>query len=536
MIPDTEAWTAVQRHHAARAEAHLRDLFADDPRRGGEMVVTGGDLALDYSKQRIDRRGIDLLVDLADDAQLTSRIGAMFDGEPINTTERRAALHTALRRPRDDTLTVDGTDVVSEVHDVLDRMAEFCDSVRAGAWTGATGERIRSVVNIGIGGSHLGPQMAVRALHADVDRHLDFAFVSNVDGADLASALAPLDPGETLFVICSKSFTTLETLTNASSARAWVTDALGEAAVAEHFAAVSTNEALVRDFGIDPTNMFGFWDWVGGRFSLDSAIGLSVMLAIGAEAFRDFLAGFAVMDAHFREAPLAENLPVLLGLIGVWNRNLFGWSTHAVIPYSSALDRFPAYLQQLEMESNGKSVRHDGSAVDLETAPVIWGEPGTDGQHAFFQMLHQGTTVVPADLIVFARPEVEMPGHHDLLVANALAQAEALAFGRTGEEVQAAGVAESLVAHRSFAGNRPTNMLMAPKLSPSVLGQLVAAYEHKVFTQGVIWGVDSFDQWGVELGKHLASTIAAELADDVAQPHDSSTTALIARYRSWRGG
>ncbi len=461
----------------------------------------------------------------------------MFRGEHINTTEDRAVLHVALRMPRDASLVVDGRDVVADVHSVLDRMAAFANQVRSGEWAGATGGRIRNVVNVGIGGSDLGPAMAYEALRDFSDRSMTFRFVSNVDGTDLWEATHDLDPGETLFIISSKTFGTVETLTNARSARAWLTAALGEDAVARHFVAVSTNSARVADFGIDPANMFEFWDWVGGRYSVDSAIGLSLIVAIGPDGFRQFLAGFRTIDEHFRTAPFDRNLPVLLGLLGVWHGNFFGAETHAVLPYSQYLARFPAYLQQLDMESNGKSVNRQGKEVEWQTGPIVWGQPGTNGQHAFFQLLHQGTELVPCDFIGFVEPNHDLDGHHDLLMANLLAQTEALAFGKTPEEVKAEGVPDEQVPHRTFPGNRPTNTVLASKLTPSVLGQLIALYEHKVLTQGTIWDVNSFDQWGVELGKVLADRIHAELAGDaVAEPaHDSSTDALIRRYRQARG-
>jgi glucose-6-phosphate isomerase len=533
-LTETSEWRALKRHHRSLEAAHLRDLFAQDPGRGDRMVVEAGDLVLDYSKQRLDDDTVALLVALAERAGLRERIEATFSGEHVNVTEDRAALHTALRLPRTASLVVDGEDVVPLVHDVLDRMAGFVRRIRDGEWIGGTGDRIRHIVNIGIGGSHLGPEMAVRALHPYVDRRLRFSFVSNVDGAALASTLRGLDPVETLFVVCSKTFTTLETITNARSARRWLVDSVNEKAVAKHFVAVSTHDELVAEFGIDTDNMFGFWDWVGGRFSVDSAIGLSLMLAIGPERFEEFLAGFRTIDEHFRSAPFEQNLPALMGLIGVWNRNFHGWPTLAVLPYSSALERFPAYLQQLEMESNGKSVTLDGEPVDVDTVPVVWGDPGTDGQHAFFQMLHQGTSIVPCDFIGFARSTEEVPGHHDLLMANCFAQSEALAFGRSADDVRASGVPRELVPHRTFPGNRPSSTVLAPELNPYVLGQLIAVYEHKVLTQGVLWGINPFDQWGVELGKQLAAQIVPELTGELAPRHDSSTNGLIERYRAMR--
>ncbi|HEU4895752.1 MAG TPA: glucose-6-phosphate isomerase, partial [Acidimicrobiia bacterium] len=465
------------------------------------------------------------------------RIEAMFSGEHINSTEDRAVLHVALRSAPEDWFVVDGVDVVPDVHRVLDRMATFSERVRSGEWVGHTGERIRDVVNIGIGGSDLGPAMAYRALRSYRHPEISAHYVSNVDPAHLESVLDVVDPRSTLFIVASKTFTTLETLANARSARAWLVDSLGEKAVERHFVAVSTNEDEVSAFGIDTENMFGFWDWVGGRYSLGSAIGLSVMIAVGPARFREMLDGFRVIDHHFRTEPLASNVPVLLGLIGIWYRNVLGLPTYAVLPYSQDLDRFPAYLQQLDMESNGKRVGLDGSPVTLETGPIVWGEPGTNGQHAFYQLLHQGTAVVPADLIGFVEPNVDLGGQHDLLMANLIAQAEALAFGKSAPEVASAGVAPDLVSHRSFPGNRPTSVVLAPRLTPSVLGQLVALYEHKVFTQGAVWGINSFDQWGVELGKELASRTIAELkAPEAPEPgHDPSTNALIRRYRNGRG-
>jgi glucose-6-phosphate isomerase len=476
-------------------------------------------------------------------AGLPERIAAMWRGEPINTTEHRSVLHVALRMPRGTPLVVDGVDVVEEVHHVLDRMALFAEQVRFGQWQGATGRPIRNVVNIGIGGSDLGPAMAYEALRPFADPALTVRFVSNVDGTDIHQATRDLDPAETLFIVSSKTFTTLETLTNARTARDWLVGGLGdESAVARHFVAVSTNAAKVAEFGIDPANMFGFWDWVGGRYSVDSAIGLSLMIAVGSAAFREFLAGFHAIDEHFRSTPLPANLPALLGLIGLWYNDFFGAQTVAILPYSENMGRFPAYLQQLDMESNGKSVMRDGRPVPADTGPIVWGQPGTNGQHAFYQLIHQGTRLIPADFIGFARPDyAETPallGHHDLLMANFFAQTEALAFGKTAEEVAAEGVAPDLVPHRTFPGNRPTNTILAPRLTPSVLGQLIACYEHKVLTQGVIWGINSYDQWGVELGKVLAGRIASELASTdggAGEGHDSSTDNLIGRYRRLRG-
>ncbi len=502
------------------------------------MRLTAAHLRLDYSKNRITAETIALLCALARRAGLTERIEAMFSGERINATEDRAVLHVALRAPSDDVIELDGTNVVPEVHDVLGRMASFATAVRSGQWRGSTGQQIRTIVNIGIGGSDLGPAMAYDALRDESDRALACRFVSNVDGADIWEATRDLDPAETLFVVCSKTFTTIETLTNARSARRWLVDALGdESAVRQHFVAVSTNAERVAEFGIDTTNMFEFWDWVGGRYSYDSAIGLSLMIAIGPDGFREMLDGFHAIDTHFRTAPLEENLPVLLGLLGIWYGNFCGAETHAVLPYSNYLTRLPAYLQQLDMESNGKSVDLDGRRVRYATGPVVWGTPGTNGQHAYYQLIHQGTRLIPADFIGFEEPRHDPGGHHDLLMANFFAQTEALAFGKTSEEVAAEGVAAHQVPHRTFAGNHPTNTILAPKLTPRVLGELIATYEHKVFTQGIIWHINSFDQWGVELGKALAGRIAPEL-ESPAPPeltHDSSTNALIRGYRRARG-
>jgi glucose-6-phosphate isomerase len=539
LVTGTAAWAALSRHHAEMADVHLRDLFADDPDRGHRLVVQAGDLHLDLSKHRTTDETLALLVRLAEERDLPGRFVALFAGEHVNVTEDRAALHTALRRRREEHLVVDGVDVVDEVHDVLDRMSAFASRVRSGEWTGSTGRPIRHVVNIGIGGSDLGPAMAAVALRRWVRDDLDLHFVSNVDGDDLAWALRHVDPEVTLFIVASKSFTTLETLTNAQHAKAWLGERLGpDVRVDRHFVALSTNAEAVAAFGIDTENMFGFWDWVGGRYSLDSAIGLSLMIGIGPAAFGELLEGFRRIDHHVRETPLEQNAPVLMALLNLWYRNFFGAATQAVLPYSDVLARFPAYLQQLEMESNGKRVTLDGTPVDHDTGSIVWGEPGTNGQHAFYQLLHQGTALVPCDLIGFARPtDDSLAGtpHHDLLTANLLAQAEALAFGRTAEEVAAAGVAPELVAHRTFPGNVPTTTILAPQLTPSVLGQLVALYEHKVAAQGFLWGINSFDQWGVELGKQLASTIAAEIADGTDGDHDSSTAALLRRYRELRG-
>ena len=536
-ITETPEWQALRDHRAAAGGTHLRDLFADDPERGERLTLGAGSLYLDYSKNRITGETVRLLVALAEAAGLRERIDAMFRGDRINTTEDRAVLHVALRAPRDASIVVDGEDVVPAVHRELDRMASFSDRVRGGAWAGHTGRRIRNVVNIGIGGSDLGPGMAYQALRDFSDRNLTLRFVSNVDGADLHEATRDLDPAETLFVIASKTFTTLETLANARTAREWLTTALGPEAVASHFVAVSTNADEVARFGIDTDNMFGFWDWVGGRYSMDSAIGLSLMIAIGPEPFHEMLAGFRAMDEHFRTAPFGSNMPVLLGLIGVWYANFLGAETHAVIPYSQYLERLPAYLQQLDMESNGKSTTLSGEPVAWQTGPIVWGTAGTNGQHAYFQLIHQGTRLVPCDLIGFARPRRATgatgdPDQHDLLMANFLAQPVALAFGKTRQKVEAEGVPAHQAPHRVFSGNRPTNTLLATELTPRALGEIIALYEHKVFVQGTIWQVNSFDQWGVELGKVLAGRIAPELAAGAADPaaHDSSTTALIRRY------
>jgi glucose-6-phosphate isomerase len=538
-ISETPEWRALADHHLRIKDTHLRQLFADDADRGSELAVRAGDLYLDYSKNRLTRETIDLLVSLAERVGLRERTEAMLRGEHINTTEDRAVLHVALRDPRTTGLEVDGQDVRRDVHDVLDRMADFADRVRSGEWTGHTGERIRTVVNIGIGGSDLGPAMAYTALRDYSDRSLAFRFVSNIDPTDLAEATRDLDPASTLFVVASKTFTTQETLTNAREARRWLVDGLGgdDKAVAKHFVAVSTNAEKVAEFGIDTENMFGFWDWVGGRYSYESAIGLSLMVAIGRERFREMLDGFHTMDEHFRTAPYEENLPALLGLISVWYIDFFGTQTQAVLPYSQYLARFPAYLQQLCMESNGKSVTLDGAPVDVPTGEVIWGEPGTNGQHAFYQLLHQGTLLVPADFLAFAQPNHDLDDMHDLLLANFLAQPRALAFGRTTEEVAAEGTAEDVVPHKVMPGNRPSNVIVAPKLTPSVLGQLVAAYEHRVFTQGVVWAINPFDQWGVELGKVMASQLAPKLLSQGAPEYDSdsSTNALVRLLREGRG-
>jgi len=530
----TSEWAALEKHAGAMRAAHLRDLFAADPGRGERMVAAAAGLYLDYSKHRVTDETLELLLRLAEARDVPGRITAMFAGERINATEGRAVLHVALRAPRSQSIVVDGEDVVPRVHEVLDRMARFADAIRAGEWRGHTGKPITNVVNIGIGGSDLGPVMAYEALRHYTRRDLTFRFVSNVDGTDFVEATRDLDPAETLFIVSSKTFTTLETMRNATSARKWVLSALGdEAAIARHFAAVSTNAEAVSAFGIDTANMFGFWDWVGGRYSMDSAIGLSTMIAVGPDGYRRLLDGFHAMDEHFRTAPLAENLPVLMGLLAVWYVDFFGVDSIAVLPYDQYLKRFPAYLQQLTMESNGKSVTLAGDRVDYPTGPVYWGEPGTNGQHSFYQLIHQGTPLVPTDFIAFARSLNPLGDHHDLLVANVFAQTEALAFGRTPEQVRADGVPEELVPHKTFEGNRPSTTIMAAELTPEVLGTLVALYEHSVFTQGVIWDIDSFDQWGVELGKVLAKAIAAEL-ESGPEPdlrHDSSTNTLIRRYR-----
>jgi glucose-6-phosphate isomerase len=528
------AWAALERHSETIADTQLHDLFADDPARGERMNVEDAGLFLDYSKNRLTDDTIGLLVQLAEESGLAQRREAMFRGDHINSTEDRAVLHTALRAPRGTPVMVDGVDVVPGVHEVLDRMAAFAEGVRDGSWTGHTGRPIKAVVNIGIGGSDLGPVMAYEALRSYSQRDFTFRFVSNVDGTDLMEAVRDLDPAETLFIVASKTFTTLETLRNARSARAWLIDALGdEAAIARHFVALSTNAAEVAAFGIDTATMFGFWDWVGGRYSVESAIGLSTMIAIGPDHYRDMLEGFHEMDEHFRTAPLERNLPVLLGLMTVWYTAFFDVETIAVLPYDRYLLRFPAYLQQLTMESNGKSVTLDGTRVDYQTGPIYWGEPGTNGQHSFYQLIHQGTRLIPADFIGFMRSLNPLADHHDLLMANVFAQTEALAFGKSEAEVRAEGTAEALVPHRVFEGNRPSNTILADSLTPATLGRLVALYEHSTFTQGVIWDIDSFDQWGVELGKVLAGRVAAELASE-AEPelaHDSSTNSLIRRYR-----
>ena len=536
-LRQTAAWQALEAHHAEVRDLHLRDLFAADATRGETMTAEGAGLYLDYSKNRITAETLRLLLELAEERDLAGRRDAMLAGAHINVSEDRAVLHTALRLPRDATLVVDGQDVVADVHEVLDRMAAFADQIRSGAWRGYTGQRIRNVVNIGIGGSDLGPVMAYEALRFYSDRALTMRFVSNVDSTDFVEATRDLDPAETLFIISSKTFGTLETMTNANSARDWVLAALkDDAAIARHFVAVSTNAERVRAFGIDTANMFGFWDWVGGRYSMDSAIGLSTMIAIGPRQFGELLAGFHAMDEHFRTAPLDRNLPVLMGLLVVWYRDFMGAQTIGVMPYEQYLKRFPAYLQQLTMESNGKHVTLDGTHVDYETGAIYWGEPGTNGQHSFYQLIHQGTTLIPVDLIGFARTLNPLGDHHDILMSNVFAQAEALAFGKTEEEVRAEGTPDAVVPHRVMEGNRPTNVLLAEELTPYRLGTLIALYEHAVFTEGVIWDIDSFDQWGVELGKALAVRIIPELEtpDEPDLTHDSSTNALIRRYRAMK--
>jgi glucose-6-phosphate isomerase len=532
-LRERPSWKALEQHHAEIGGRHLRDLFAEDPNRGERLCAEAAGLYLDYSKNRITDETLQLLFQLARDCQLEQRRDLMFAGAPINTSEHRSVLHVALRMPRGTSLVVDGVDVVAQVHEVLDRMADFAERVRSGDWKGRTGKPIRNVVNIGIGGSDLGPVMAYEALRHYSRRDLTFRFVSNVDATDLAEATRDLHAEETLFIVSSKTFGTLETLTNAHSARDWVIGQLGEAAVARHFVAVSTNAERVANFGIDTANMFGFWDWVGGRYSMDSAIGLSTMLAIGPDQFAEMLAGFHELDGHFRTAPLAANLPALMGLLTVWYVNFFDAQSVGVMPYEQYLKRLPAYLQQLTMESNGKHVTRDGDRVDYDTGPVYWGEPGTNGQHSFYQLLHQGTRLIPVDLIGFGKTLNPLGDHHDILTSNVFAQAQALAFGRTEEEVRAEGTAPDVVAHRVMEGNRPTNVLLAEQLTPRLLGALVALYEHSVFTQGTIWGIDSFDQWGVELGKQLAVQIIPELTND-GEPelgHDSSTNTLIRRYR-----
>lgn len=538
----TPEWLALGKHREEFGQTHLRELFEENPGRGADYTLRVGDLHIDYSKHLVTDATLELLRELAAATGVAELREAMFRGEKINTTEDRAVLHTALRAPRNAVVEVDGENVVPGVHAVLDKMAAFSDQVRSGAWTGFTGKRIRNVVNIGIGGSDLGPAMAYEALRAFTDRGLTVRFVSNVDGADLHEAVRDLDPAETLFIIASKTFTTIETITNAESAREWLLAGVGgdRAAVARHFVALSTNAEKVTGFGIDPANMFEFWDWVGGRYSFDSAIGLSLMIAIGPDAFRELLDGFHAMDEHFRTAPAEENAPLLLGLLGIWYGAFFDAQSHAVLPYSHYLSRFTAYLQQLDMESNGKSVDRDGDPVDWQTGPVVWGTPGTNGQHAYYQLIHQGTKVIPADFIGFARPVAELgtalAAQHDLLMANFFAQTQALAFGKTADEVRAEGASESLVPHKTFQGNHPTTTILAAELTPGVLGQLIALYEHKVFVQGAVWNIDSFDQWGVELGKVLAKRVEPALTEGADVPGlDASTKALVGVYRGLRG-
>jgi glucose-6-phosphate isomerase len=534
-LTQRKAWNALEAHYQTVRESHLRDLFAKDPKRGERMTVEGAGLFLDYSKNRITDETVKLLISLAEESGLRDRIEAMFQGEKINITEKRAVLHVALRAPASETIKVDGVNVVPEVHDVLNKMAAFSNRVRSGEWKGHTGKRIRNVINIGIGGSDLGPVMAYEALRYYSDRSMTFRFVSNVDGTDFAEAVHDLDPAETMFIISSKTFTTLETMTNAHSARDWSLKGLGgdEKSVARHFVAVSTNATEVSKFGIDTANMFGFWDWVGGRYSMDSAIGLSTMLAIGPENFRAILDGFHEMDEHFRTTPFERNLPALMGLLEIWYNNFFDAHTVAVLPYEQYLKRFPAYLQQLTMESNGKHVTLSGAHVNYSTGPIYWGEPGTNGQHSFYQLIHQGTNLIPCDFITFTTTLNQLGRHHDMLIANVFAQTEALAFGKTPEQVKSEGTPDWLVPHRVFEGNRPSNTILADKLTPKILGSLIALYEHSVFTQGTIWQINSFDQWGVELGKALAQRIIPELenATEPALSHDSSTNNLIRRYR-----
>jgi glucose-6-phosphate isomerase len=533
------AWKALRQHHAKINNVHLRELFADDPRRGERFAFEALGLYFDYSKNRITDETIGLLLELANQSGLRERIDAMFSGEKINITEKRAVLHVALRAMKGESIMVDGTNVVPEVHAVLDRMTTFAKHVRSGQWKGHTGKRVRNVINIGIGGSDLGPVMAYEALKRYSLRDMTFRFVSNVDGTDFAEATRELSADETLFIVCSKTFTTLETMTNAHSARDWALQALGdEKAIARHFVAVSTNAAEVKKFGIDTANMFEFWDWVGGRYSMDSAIGLSTIIAIGPDHFRAMLAGFHAMDEHFRTAAFDRNLPVLMGLLAVWYNNFFGSQTIAVLPYEQYLKRFPAYLQQLTMESNGKHVTLAGTRVDYQTGPIFWGEPGTNGQHSFYQLIHQGTKLIPCDFIGFCQTLNPLGDHHDLLMSNVFAQAESLAFGKTSEEVRAEGTPDWLVPHRTFEGNRPSNVILAERLTPETLGKLVALYEHSVFTQGTIWQIDSFDQWGVELGKVLAKKIIPQLeaVEEPSLKHDSSTNTLIRRYRELKRG
>jgi glucose-6-phosphate isomerase len=540
-LNQTPEWTALAKHREELGDVRLRELFAADAGRGTGYTLRVGDLYVDYSKHLVTDDTLRLLRELAAATDVFGLRDAMFRGEKINTTENRAVLHTALRAPRDAVIEVDGENVVPDVHAVLDKMADFADRVRSGEWTGHTGKRIRNIVNVGIGGSDLGPAMAYEVLRAFTDRSLTVRFVSNVDGADLHEAVRDLDPEQTLFVIASKTFTTIETVTNATSARSWLLDALGDdAAVAKHFVALSTNAEKVAEFGIDTANMFEFWDWVGGRYSYDSAIGLALMIAIGPDRFREMLDGFRIVDEHFRTAPAESNVPLLLGLLGIWYGNFHDAQSHAVLPYSHYLSRFTAYLQQLDMESNGKYVGRDGREVEWQTGPVVWGTPGTNGQHAYYQLIHQGTKLIPADFIGFARPVAELSeqlkAQHDLLMANFFAQTQALAFGKTPEEVRAEGVPEELVPHKTFRGDHPTTTILAPELTPSVLGQLVALYEHKVFVQGAVWNIDSFDQWGVELGKVLAKRVEPALTGDAGvEGLDASTQALVATYRELRG-
>jgi glucose-6-phosphate isomerase len=536
-LTERPAWKALQAHYEAIRNVHLRTLFADDSQRGERLALEAEGLYFDYSKHRVTAETIAMLIALANESGLRERIDAMFHGDKINVTEKRAVLHVALRAPRDSTIIVDGKNVIPDVHQVLDRMTAFSNRVRTGAWQGHTGKRIRNVINVGIGGSDLGPVMAYEALRHYSDRNLTMRFVSNVDGTDFAEATRDLDPAETLFIISSKTFTTLETMTNAHTAREWSLRALGdEKAVAKHFVAVSTNAAEVAKFGIDTANMFGFWDWVGGRYSMDSAIGLSTMLAIGPENFRAMLDGFHAIDQHFRTTPFERNLPVLMGLLALWYNNFFGAQTVGVFPYEQYLKRFPAYLQQLTMESNGKHVTLDGAVVNYQTGPIFWGEPGTNGQHSFYQMIHQGTKIIPCDFIGFYHTLNPLGRHHDMLLANVFAQGEALAFGKTADQVKAEGTPDWLVPHRTFEGNRPSTTILADRLTPETLGKLVALYEHSVFTQGTIWHINSFDQWGVELGKALAQKIIPELENESPPDlkHDSSTNALIRRYRNHR--
>jgi len=538
-LTERPAWKALRAHYEQIREVHLRDLFSDDPARGKRMTLEAAGLYLDYAKNRITDETLELLLSLAEERGLKERINAMFRGDKINVTEDRAVLHIALRAPKGSVISVDGENVVPGVHAVLDRMAAFARRIRSGAWVGHTGKPIRNIVNIGIGGSDLGPVMAYEALKYYSERTMTFRFVSNVDATDFIEAVRDLDPAETLFIVSSKSFTTQETMTNAHTARDWALAGLGgdEKAIAKHFVAVSTNKDQVAEFGIDPHNMFEFWDWVGGRYSMDSAIGLSTMLAIGPDGFGDMLAGFREMDEHFRTAPLAENMPALMGLLAVWYNNFFGAQTVAVLPYEQYLKRFPAYLQQLTMESNGKHVTLDGNKTDYSTGPVYWGEPGTNGQHSFFQLIHQGTRLIPCDFIAFLQPLNPLGRHHDMLMANVFAQTEALAFGKTPKEAKDEGISDRLIPHRTFEGNRPSNTILAERLTPGTLGKLVALYEHSVFTQGTIWGINSFDQWGVELGKALARRILPELDDpETRLPHDSSTNSLIRRYSRVKEG